>query len=114
MLKLHTTLEQAFPESFRMSNVSKYISLAENDFIIHDDGTMSFKLQEGAVKEVGLNGVQPVEMLHFIATYIKVLDKEKNDPMNLATIQAINTAIAAQDLRTADRVQRGVEGTSAD
>jgi len=114
MLKLHDTLALAFPSTFKMSNASKYVSHAENNFIIHDDGLISFKLQEGAVKEVGLNGVQTPEMLHFIATYIKVLDNDKSCPHNMATIKYLKQAIAAQNARTAEREARGVEGTSAE
>ena len=112
MLKLHATLEKAFPTTYRRE--SKFISLAEKDYIEHDDATISFKLQEGAINEVGENGVQVIEMLHFIKTYVEVLDKEKQCPYNLTTIHAIHEAINAQNQRTADRINRGVEGTSKD
>lgn len=110
MIKLHTTLENTFPTSYNKE--SKYISKALNGYITHDDATLSFKMQEGPIKEVGENGIQVNEVLQTMIGYLKVLDKEKTCEYNDKTIRFIAMAIEAQEARSRDRIDRGVEGTS--
>lgn len=110
MLKLHEALEKAFPASYIRQET--YVSTAENGFIEHNDGKISFKLQEGAINEVGLNGVQVDEVLHFTRTYLEVLNTSYPCDENVETIKAINNAIVWQKKRTKDRQVRGVEGYS--
>lgn len=110
MLKLHETLNKAFKDSFNQD--SKYNSSAENGHVTIEDEKVTFKLQVGPVNEYGLNGVQVPEILEFAASYLEVLNKEKTSPYNEESIRHIRKAIASQDARTQERIERGVEGRS--
>lgn len=71
---------------------------------------VSFTIQSDPIFEVGLNGVQAVDMLE----YVKCLFESLNDAFpcveNEFTISCIDEAINWQDARTKNRVKRGVEG----
>lgn len=71
---------------------------------------VSFTIQSDPIKEVGVNGVQAVDML----LYCKLLFKSLNDAFpcreNSLTITKIEEAIHWQVARTKDREKRKVEG----
>lgn len=73
---------------------------------------VSFTIQSDPISEVGLNGVQALDMLK----YVKYLFESLNDAFpcreNSLTITKIEEAIHWQDARTKDRQSRLVEGTN--
>jgi hypothetical protein len=72
--------------------------------------TVCFTVQSDPVSEVGVNGIQAVDMLQ----YMKFLFESLNDRFpcaeNVLTIQKLQEAIYFQHARTVDRIKRGVEG----
>ena len=76
--------------------------------------SVKFTIQDGPIKEVGLNGMQAVDILKFVRELFVSLDNDYPCVENDGTIQAINTALVFQDLRTRDRNNRNVEGKSLD
>jgi hypothetical protein len=71
---------------------------------------VSFTIQSDPIGEVGINGVQAVDMLE----YTKCLFQSLNDAFpcreNALTITKIEEAIHWQEARTKDRLNRNVEG----
>ena len=111
MLKLHTTLKNTFPDIFAQE--SKYVSTA-GEYMCVDDQKVSFTFQEGPRGLVGVNGVLPTEVIEFMLQYFKILDTEVPSEYNKDTAHFLELAIKSQELRTVDRVSRGVEGTHHD
>ena len=79
---------------------------------IHKGITVQFTLQNGPVKEEGVNGCQVLDMMYFTRNMIIALNGDFPCEENKATIEYLNQAIIKQVERTANRVARGVEGTS--
>ncbi|WP_375180554.1 hypothetical protein [Enterococcus rotai] len=71
---------------------------------------IDIKWQEGPVKEVGVNGVQIVDVLQVAKDRLEDLNKEFPCRENAVTITKLDEAIMWQNKRTADREARGVEG----
>jgi len=71
---------------------------------------VKFTIQSDPISEVGVNGVQALDMLK----YVKCLFESLNDAFpcreNSLTITKIEEAIHWQDARTKDRQRRNVEG----
>jgi hypothetical protein len=71
---------------------------------------VKFTVQSDPIGEVGVNGLQAVDML----TYVKCLFESLNEAYpcreNALTITKIEEAIHWQDARTKDREKRKVEG----
>ena len=77
---------------------------------VSDGNVVQFKIQDGPIKEVGVNGIQAVDMLFFCKELFKSLNNEFPCQANRLTIAKIEEAICWQDVRTKDRESRGVEG----
>lgn len=107
MLKLIQTMENAYAPTVRES---KYVVTAFNGNVRLEDETISFKLQAGNVADFGVNGVQCEELLQFTVAYLKILNKHHSSIYNEGAIAHIESAINFLNLRTKDRVSRGVEG----
>ena len=71
---------------------------------------VSFKIQSDPIGEVGINGVQAVDMLRYVKCLFESLNEAFSSPFNEATIQALTIALHWQDARTKDRQLRQVEG----
>jgi len=73
---------------------------------------VKFTIQSDPIGEVGINGVQAVDMLE----YTKCLFQSLNDAFpcreNALTITKIEEAIHWQEARTKDRLRRAVEGSN--
>ena len=84
------------------------------DYIIVDEQSHSvtFQIQDGPIKEVGVNGCQAVDMLEFTGRLFKSLNEAFPCEENEQTLFHILEAVRYQDERTADREKRGVEGKS--
>ena len=77
---------------------------------VTDDAVLTFRIQNGPIKEVGINGLQASDLLFFCKELFKSLNKAYPCRENALTITKIEEAIHWQDARTKDRESRGVEG----
>lgn len=108
--------ERFHPESGAMDYEWFEAKVRPNFFIYvrNDVNSLSFTLQSAPVSEVGVNGCQVDSIL---AAAVKILEGMNSAVPSSETTTAIfhaNMAIMALKRRTADRVARGVEGTSAE
>lgn len=71
---------------------------------------VSFAIQSDPVKEVGINGVQAVDMLEYVKNLFVSLNEAFPCRENALTITKIEEALHWQEARTKDRQKRGVEG----
>lgn len=83
-------------------------------FIEIDDkeNTIKFKIQDGPVKEVGVNGCQIDDMISVAKMIVQALNHQCPCVENAKTIAYLSGAIVCLRRRRADREARGVEGTS--
>ena len=72
--------------------------------------TVCFTIQSDPVSEVGVNGLQAVDMLHYVKCLFESLNDRFPCAENALTIQKLQEAIYFQHARTVDRIKRGVEG----
>lgn len=86
------------------------------DFVVfdHQRQTISFTIQNGPPKEVGINGCRVETILEVVGTIIEGLNGIVPCRENEQAITKIDEAIMWLGKRTADRRKRGVEGTSSD
>lgn len=78
----------------------------------HLSNTISFKIQNGPIKEVGVNGCQVDTLIHAAMEILKGLNDQFPCKENEAAIDYLFDAITELENRKKDREQRGVEGTS--
>jgi hypothetical protein len=69
-----------------------------------------FTIQSDPIKEVGVNGVQALDMLIYTKCLFESLNEAFPCRENSLTITKIEEAIHWQEARTKDRSRRGVEG----
>jgi hypothetical protein len=75
-----------------------------------DNSDVSFKIQDGPIKEVGKNGCQASDMLDYVRALFESLNKAYPCNENELTIAHLKSAKHQQNLRTEDREKRAVEG----
>lgn len=71
---------------------------------------VKFTIQSDPISEVGINGVQALDMLKYVKCLFESLNEAFPCRENALTITKIEEAIHWQDARTADRMRRSVEG----
>lgn len=71
---------------------------------------VKFTIQSDPIKEVGVNGVQAIDMLKYVGCLFESLDEAYPCIENKETIIRIQAAIEWQNQRTLDRITRQVEG----
>lgn len=88
--------------------------IRKNKFIYvrHDVNSLSFTLQNGPIKEVGVNGCQVSDVIAVAKHIIEELNKKFPCRENSMTITKLDEALMWQDKRTKDRELRNVEGLS--
>lgn len=79
-------------------------------YVRHDKNSLSFTLQNGPIKEVGVNGCQVVDIIAVAKHIIEQLNARFPCRENAITITKLDEALMWQDLRTNDRQRRAVEG----
>jgi hypothetical protein len=92
----------------------EYLELIKNKFIIHgkENNTVIFKIQDGPIKESGLNGCQVSDMIAVAKHIISGLNDKFPCDENKVTLYHLSKALEAQEARTKNRETRGVEGTN--
>lgn len=73
---------------------------------------ITFKIQNGPVKESGVNGCQVNEVIAVAKKIIEGLNNKFPCRENSVAITKLDEALMWLDKRTADRVERAVEGTN--
>lgn len=71
---------------------------------------VKFTIQSDPISEVGVNGVQALDMLVYVKCLFESLNEAFPCRENALTITKIEEAIHWQEARTKDRLKRGVEG----
>jgi hypothetical protein len=80
--------------------------------IDHSQNSIHFKIQNGPIKEHGLNGCQVDTIIETGKLILEGLDDIFPSEWNLKAIQNLNAALDCLKMRTRSRMQRGVEGTN--
>lgn len=83
-----------------------------NDYVFVDveNGFLAFNIQNGPIKEVGVNGCQVDTIIEAAKIIIEGLNKQFPSMYNEMAINDLNSAIKHLKDRKADREKRGVEG----
>jgi hypothetical protein len=111
-------LREQYPERFTETGAMDHKWFEEtirpNAFIYvrQDKNSLSFTLQNGPIKEVGVNGCQVVDVIAVAKRIIEELNKNFPCNENSMTITKLDEALMWQEKRTRDREARGVEGLS--
>jgi hypothetical protein len=114
------SLRDKYPEMFREDGSMKYEiferEIRPNNFIYvrHDKNSVAFTIQNGPIKEAGLNGCQVDTLIHTARLMIDNLNKKLPSHYNEKALAHLDEAIRLLEARKEDREARGVEGTSND
>ena len=84
----------------------------KGNYIIIDDhkNTITFKIQDGPIKENGVNGCQIDTLVATALIVIEQLNKNFQSNWNEVVLSNLQTAYNALEFRKEDREKRGVEG----
>ena len=113
-----TELKNEKPEMFNESGQMDYrkfeTEIRPHNFIyVRDDvNSLSFTIQNGPIKENGVNGCQVTTIIEAAKIILENLNKQFPCRENSMTITKLDEALMWQDKRTKDREKRNVEGTS--
>lgn len=111
-------LRKQYPEKFNASGAMDYQwfekDIRPHNFIYvrHDVNSISFTIQNGPIKEVGVNGCQVDEMIHTTKLIIEGLNKNFPCRENSMAITKLDECLMWLKKRKDDRTKREVEGTS--
>jgi len=72
--------------------------------------SVTFNIQSGTIKDVGINGCQARDIIEYALHLIESFNASFPCPENVCTIAHLEEALKWQDARTKDREKRGVEG----
>lgn len=78
--------------------------------IDHDQNIIMFKIQNGPIKEVGVNGCQVDTMAETLRLMVDKLNTKYPCPENTLALNGLGTTMKAFKSRKTDRTARGVEG----
>ena len=112
------TLREAHPEKFNPSGAMDWKWFEEvirpHNFVYvrHDKNSLSFTLQNGPVKENGVNGCQIDTIVATCCTMLEKLNAKVPCEQNIKALLALRNAYSHLKERKADREHRGVEGTN--
>lgn len=77
-----------------------------------DISKIEFQMQNGPIKEVGINGLQVTDLIYLASRILVKFNKNIECEENQKTFDCLQGAIEWQLTREADRTDRGVEGTN--
>ena len=111
-------LREQYPDKFNESGAMDY-KWFEKDvrphnfiYVRHDVNSLSFTIQNGPVKENGVNGCQVDTVIYAAMEILHGLNKKFPCVENERAISSLADAIKHLAERKANRESRGVEGTS--
>lgn len=111
-------LREKHPEKFNESGAMDYkwfeADVRPHNFVYvrNDVNSISFTIQNGPIKEKGVNGCQVDTLIHAAKTIIEGLNKKFPCRENSLAITKLEESLHWLEARTKNRVQRGVEGKS--
>lgn len=111
-------LRDKYPDKFNESGAMDYkwfeADIRPHNFVYvrHDVNSISFTLQNGPVKEKGVNGCQVDTMIEAAKIIIEGLNKNFPCRENAVAITKLDEALMWLDKRKKDREKRNVEGTN--
>ena len=107
-----------YPEKFDESGAMNW-QLFEEDirpnhfvYVRNDKNSLSFTIQNGPIKENGINGCQVDTVIEAAKTIIEGLNKKFPCRENSVAITKLDEALMWLEKRTKDRIKRDVEGKS--
>lgn len=103
-------VEKAARNFFDQYGVTEFIEIENTDDIKGIAPIVSFTIQSDPIGEVGVNGVQALDILKYSKCLFESLNEAFPCRENALTITKIEEAIHWQDARTKDRERRKVEG----
>jgi hypothetical protein len=109
-------LREKYPEKFNESGAMDYkwfeADVRPHNFVYvrHDVNSISFTIQNGPVKEKGVNGCQIDTIIEAAKTILEGLNKNYPCRENATAITKLDEALMWLEKRTKDRVKRQVEG----
>lgn len=111
-------LREKFPDKFNESGAMDYKwfekDIRPHNFIYvrHDVNSISFTIQNGPIKEAGVNGCQVDEIINAAKIILEGLNKNFPCRENAVAITKLDEAMMWLDKRKKDRIARDVEGKS--
>lgn len=98
-----------------MSELSEIFNLEQTGYGPHmeigsDQNTIKFTLQEGPIKENGMNGCQIDRIIWAAATILRAFNKQFPCRENSCAITHLDEAMMWLEKRTKDREKRNAEG----
>jgi hypothetical protein len=81
-------------------------------YVDHDVNMISFRIQQGPVKEAGVNGCQVDTLIEAAVVMLRGLNRQFPCPENISALADLRCALDRLDERRKNREARGVEGTS--
>lgn len=111
-------LREKYPEKFNESGAmdwhwfEKDIRPKNFIYVRHDKNSLSFTLQQGPIKEVGVTGCQVDTIIEAAKIILEGLHKQFPCKENEEAILHLDGALSALMKRKMNRETRGVEGTS--
>ena len=111
-------LREKFPEKFNESGAMDYTwfeaDIRPHNFVYvrHDVNSISFTIQNGPVKENGVNGCQVDAIVEAAKMIIEGLNAKFPCRENSMAITKLDECLMWLDKRTKDRIARQVEGES--
>ena len=111
-------LREKYPDKFNESGSMDY-DWFEKDirpknfiYVRHDKNSIAFTIQDGPIKETGVNGCQVDTLIEAAKTMLIGLDTQFPCTHNKKAIANLYNALACLENRRLDREDRGVEGKS--
>lgn len=108
--KARNLLELEYDRSAENMSLLNFIKIENTEDVKGVAPIVSFTIQSDPISEVGVNGVQALDMLKYVKCLFQSLNEAFPCRENALTITKIEEAIHWQDARTKDRQRRNVEG----
>lgn len=111
-------LREKYPEKFNASGAMDYkwfeAEIRPTNFVYvrHDKNSVSFTLQNGPIKENGVNGCQVNTIIETAKVMLEGLNRQLPCEENERAIEKLDAALEWLAERTNKRKARAVEGTS--
>jgi hypothetical protein len=111
-------LREKFPERFTETGAMDHKWFEETIrpvnfvYVRNDKNSLAFTLQNGPIKEVGVNGCQVDTVIEAAKAMLEGLNKQFPCRENSAAITKLDEALHWLEHRKKDREKRAVEGTS--
>lgn len=111
-------LRFVFPEKFSENGSMDWkwfeteIRPRKHIYLRKDKNSLAFTLQNGPIKEVGVNGCQVNTLIEAAKIIIEGLNAKFPCRENAVAVTKLDEALMWLEKRTKDREKRGVEGTS--